>query len=68
MSGKKLMSGKVAVNLQISKILLLEKNMEVVLKKQDAMQEEVKQLKDRLGSSQTCSTSQADHGFARYKY
>ena len=52
------------LDLSGSKILLLEKDMEIVLKKQDATQEELKQLKDRLGSSQTCSTSQADHGFA----
>ena len=43
------------------KVLLLEKETETVLKKQDAMQE---QSKYRLDSSKTCSTSQADHGIA----
>ena len=51
------------LDLSDSKILLLEKDMEAVLRKQDAMQEEIKQLKGRLDnhSSQTCSTSQANN-------
>ena len=40
------------------KIVELEKSVEAAVHRQDAMQEEIKQLKDRLDSSQTCSTSQ----------
>ena len=49
---------------QDQKVLELEKKVEAVLDGHRAMQEEIKQLKDRLESSQTCSTSQADHGDA----
>ena len=38
------------------KIAELEKSVKAAVHRQDAMQEEIKQLKDRLDSSQTCST------------
>ncbi|KAL3134402.1 hypothetical protein ABBQ38_006464 [Trebouxia sp. C0009 RCD-2024] len=43
-------------------VAVLEKKVETVLDEHHAMQEEIKQLKDRLESSQTCSTSQAGYG------